>query len=287
MTTWVESAGASTPADGRLRIVVGAAGSDEALEALQWAAAVASALDAHLVAVDVDEHDEIDLTEQEARRRDRELGERLARDYSTHGLAPEVVVDHGDVGDVLAEHAASSDLLVLGSHHVEGRRAGWRRDLVGQLMRHVVCPIAVVPPGDWFRDRSAIIVGVDGSNENAAVLRWTTWLAARLDRKLIAVHVVDPLYRTFEPFDRRSDEDVAVRHELERSAAELVERVEADTALALADLADVRRASMVVVGARRRRTVAGTALGAVATDLLDATSRPVVIVPHQYQLPHR
>jgi nucleotide-binding universal stress UspA family protein len=184
----------------------------------------------------------------------------------------------------LSDHGSSADVLVLGSPDELGRHARWHRDLVGDLIGRIPCPLAVVHGADRRLgedgDRSPILVGVDGSDENAAVMRWATWIGSRLDAPVVAAHIVDPLYRTFEPLDRPSREDVAVRRQLEHSEAELVERVDDDVGRALVDLAGIRDVSMIVVGARRHRhRLAHGGLGAVAEYLLEGANRPVVLVP--------
>ena len=185
--------------------------------------------------------------------------------------------DHDDhVADELIELAASADLVVLQSPAPGGRAHAHR--VVADVVRRVGCPVVSVPTGARSLARCPVVVGVDGSDENERALGWARWFAAGVGRPIVAVHVVDPLFRTFEPLDRPSSEELAVRRELEHSGAEFVERVSADTAGSLVDLAESRSAAMLVVGAGHHRGF-GNPFGRVAAEIVATSPRPVAVVP--------
>ena len=270
------------------RIVVAANGSEESYGAVRWALSVAPSIGAHTEVVDVVAgHDrEMDSVESLAHLAD--VRDRLSAHLVERELGvDQVVVEHGFLTDVLAGRSADVDLIVLGAHSVEARLAGHHHDLVSALAREVDHPIAMVPPGDWFADEMPIVVGIDGSDGNRAVFRWARWFARQVDRRLVAVHVSDPLGRSFEPSGRLSREDVAVRHELETSEAEFVERTHADPGRSLAEYAAIRDAGLLVVGARVRHSLGGRLLGGVTADAVDLARCPVVVVPRDYQISHR
>jgi nucleotide-binding universal stress UspA family protein len=194
--------------------------------------------------------------------------------------------DHDDsVTDKLIELAASADLVVLQSPPVPGRRAHAHRDVVADVVRRVGCPVVSVPTGARSVARCPVVVGVDGSDENERALGWARWFASGVGRPIVAVHVVDPLYRTFEPLDRPSREELAVRRELEHSGAEFVERVSADTAGSLADFAESRSAAILVVGAGHHRGF-GSPFGRVAAEIVATSPRPVAVVPRHDGVRH-
>jgi nucleotide-binding universal stress UspA family protein len=271
-----------------LRLVsVGANGSDESYGAVAWAAHVAKAFEAELEVFDAVETDDREMGSAEAIAHPDQVSARLSRHLAERGLAVDAVrVEHGSVTEVATRRPGAADLLVIGGHANDGMRSCSHRDIVAGLARELDCPIVIVPPGDWLADPLPIMVGVDGSEGNSAVLRWARWFSEGLERRLVAVHVSDPMFRTFAPTDRLGREDVAVRHEVDSNRVEFVERVAADPGRSLADYAMSRPFGLIIVGARVRHSFGGRLLGGVASSLIDTARCPVAIVPRAYQVEH-
>ena len=280
--TRVSRPGRRSPVASRDVLVV-ADGNEESYGAIGWARHVASASGAKVAVVDAAEGDDRESDTQVPRPHDR-----LSRRLDERGLGVDrVIVESGPVAEVVGRHAHDAGLVVIGSRVNDGRRTCHHLALVTALARTVDRPIAMVPHGEWYTEGMPIMVGIDGSDANRAVLRWAQWFAEQVDRPLIAVHVGDPLFRTFDTVDRLSTEDLAVRHEIEHSGAEFVERVDIEPGRSLAEYASIRHAGLLVVGASVRHTLGGRLIGGVASDVIELARCPVVVVPRAYQLDRR
>lgn len=138
-----------------------------------------------------------------------------------------------------------------------------------------------------------ILVGVDGSPESALAMEKAALLAQATGAQLDLAYVVprrlppgpDAYVRTAE--ERREIVEhqyaAALLSEAERAVRQpgLVVNTEARTgpvAETLADLAEARKADLVVVGHRGRGAVTRALLGSVAQRLSQISSRPVLIV---------
>jgi nucleotide-binding universal stress UspA family protein len=136
---------------------------------------------------------------------------------------------------------------------------------------------------------SEIVVGVDGSEEAKAALRWAAEEAGLRGRGIVAVHagVYPALTEAFAPGQRPYAEA------LRRDAEELVEAVIADAAVpenvplrrvivegdaAEALIAASEGAELLVVGSRGLGGVAGVLLGSVSRQCARHAACPVVIV---------
>ncbi len=136
-----------------------------------------------------------------------------------------------------------------------------------------------------------IIVGIDGSRNSAAALRWAVAEGRLRDLPVTAVYVwgyYDPPTATdgaFEPaYSDDEAEDAlrrAVADALGDEAAQGVERrvVFGQASRALLDTAADAGADLVVVGARGVGGFRGLLLGSVAQQCLHHTDRPLVVVP--------
>jgi nucleotide-binding universal stress UspA family protein len=257
-----------------IRFVVAADGSPESIEVVRWAVEAAARFDATVT-----------VAEGGTEPAD---AERLREVLADAGLEIASVVSRlAHLAEVLDELAEAADVIVIGSYLTDGLHVRSHHDLVARLCRHVDCPIVVLPPGERLRPPSPAVVGVDGSAGNRAVLRWARWFAGRLGLPVIASHVIDPIHHGFDDVERASDEDIAVHQEVEHVGVEFVERVDSEPARSLMELADIRDAQLIVVGARDHLSFGGRLLGSVAGQLVDEATRPFVIVPHAYQAEHR
>ncbi len=268
------------------RIIAAANGSDVSYGAVRWARCVAGTLDASVTVVDAYDRDDREMDVRDSVHHLDEIRSRLSRHLDEHGLhVDEVVVARGDTVDVVARTVDDNvAMIVLGSHSNDGWHAGAQRGLILALARQVRCPIIVVPPGDWFD--GGVMVGIDGSEANRSVFRWACWLAERLSCPTLAVHVSDPLFRTFGDDDRLSPEDLEARREIELSEAEFVELVASEPDRSLAEYALIRSASLLVVGARVRHSMGGRLVGGVAEGVIDNCRCPFAVIPRVYQLDH-
>jgi len=192
----------------------------------------------------------------------------------------------GHPGRALLDAAADASLVVVGRH---GAGSAWQHGL-GSVSRHCVIRAAVptvVVPTDWdHRPTNDIVVGFDGSANAAAALRWALDFAAVTDvvvRVLVAIEIA-PWLRSDLIEERFADELREERLRLDRLLDEVDPRgiARRETAIrgarpALARAAET--ADLVVVGAHGSGRLATTVLGSVSTWMLDASTRPTVVVP--------
>lgn len=276
------------------RWVVGVDGSPGSQAALDWAAAHAAPRGAGVAAVRVYHQPAASrVLEAVGHRGGHEpnaaANARHELDASIGGVdesAPlERVVIDGSPGKSLIVAAEDAALLIVGRH---GAPSSWQRAL-GSVSRycaiHSPVPMVVVPT-DWeHRLTERIVVGFDGSDNASAALQWafafaepTTSITA-----VIALEVA-PWLRSDIIEERLADE---LRAEESRLRA-LIDAVDPDSRAhrdvvvrgarpALARAAE--HADLVVLGAHGAGRVATALMGSVSTWMLDASSRPTVIVP--------
>lgn len=286
-------------------IVVGVDGSNEALQAVDWAAAwaqrcggslkivcayaiasySASALDGGLAVLD----DE--ALRNGAERVVWEAKERVAKAY------PDVEtctgVEAGDATAVLAGMSAEADLIVVGSTGGGGFADRLLGSVSSTVPGHAKCPVVVVPPhesGEPFTPVRRIVVGVDGSEVASTALKKAVDAAALWDAELTVVAAVPiamgggvmawmpaAVDRQAMIADIRESLDKAIekalgdrkikvaRHALDGNPAQLL--TEFSTAV-----------DLVVVGTRGRGGFAGMLLGSTSQTVLNHSTCPVMTV---------
>ncbi len=199
------------------------------------------------------------------------------------------VVEEGQAAHVLVEAAEDADLLVV------GRRGSGdlRHHVLGSVSRycatHADTPVVVVPT-DWDATSAPdgpIVIGFDGSEQATEALRWALRVAHDTTsvRAVVAVDVA-PWFDQDQELERYPDEIRAHGREMvaaidaidpdHRAQREVVFRGARD---ALSEASET--ASMVVVGSRGLGRVAAGLLGSVSGALLQGSSCPVVVVPHE------
>ena len=191
----------------------------------------------------------------------------------------------GHPGRALLNAADDGTLMVLGRH---GAGGAWQHGL-GSVSRHCVIHATVptvVVPTDWvYRPIADIVVGFDGSANSAAAVRWAFEFAADRAsvRVLIAIEIA-PWLRS-DLIEERFAEELRVERQRLNDLLDDIDPkgiARRETAIrgarpALARAAET--ADLVVVGAHGSGRLAATVLGSVSTWMLDASTRPTVVVP--------
>lgn len=281
------------------QVVVGVDGSEGSARALTWAAGEAAARGWDLVAVMtwdlLDQHHidgqrrfDPDYDEQRAQATldhhvEHALGERAA------AVERRVVLDVATRG--LLEASDGAAMLVVGARGLGGFKGLVLGSVSQHCIHHATVPVAVVHDLPSVVGRPRVVVGVDGSANGIAALRWATEQAAATGARLELLHAWHPPYVGGEPFvfnpipwdDCRAAADLV----LDRSLAlvdvtELAtppERVLVDGAAAHSVIEASAAASMVVVGARGTGGFAGLLLGSVGNQVARHAHCPVVVVP--------
>jgi nucleotide-binding universal stress UspA family protein len=281
------------------KVVVGVDGSPGSAVALAWAAEEADIRGWRLEAVltwDMLDQHHVDGV----RRFDPDYDERSALAALQHHLGEvlgeravtverRVVLDRPAQG--LLDAGRGAALLVVGARGLGGFKGLLLGSVSQHVLHHATGPVAVVHESSPESDPTRIVVGVDGSPNGAAALRWATLQAAATGARLDLVHAWHPPYVGGEPFvfspvtydDCRTGAQLTLDGAVatvDRSAlATAPQPVLVDGAAAHALVDASAGASMVVVGARGLGGFAGLLLGSVSTQVTRHAHCPVVVVP--------
>ncbi len=274
------------------RWVVGVDGSDEAVDALRWAAHHAPPRDAEITAVSAF-HVSTIMSVMVAKRGFGvdELGLRATAGHDLDVAIERVggditpLVVEGQASHVLVDAAADADLLVVGQRGSGDLRSHRLGSVSRYCATHAEVPVVVVPAPWSPGPNDRIVVGFDGSENAAAAVRWALEFAspAASINVVSAVEVAPWLGETLTR--ERFPDEVA---EQERQMADAVDALDPDRRTARTVVLDAPRvalsdaakgADLVVVGARGRGVIAAGFLGSVSTWLLQDAAAPVVVVP--------
>lgn len=274
-------------------IVVGVDGSEQSLDAVRWAVAFGEATGGTVRAVLVwsllDQHHadavrfdpaygEDDALADLGRFLEQAVGERAA------GVERSAPCDLPVEG--LLEAARGASLLVVGARGL----GGFRGLLLGSVSRKVLerstAPVAVIRTG-LPADGGRVLVGVDGSAESMAALRWAAATASATGRTLAVLHA----WMVPWPIDLQTHAmALAVcREEGERVLRDAVAAVpddvkvepilvEGGAASALLEEA-AQDTSLLVVSTRGRGGPLAALLGSVSHQLAHHAPVPLVVVP--------
>lgn len=290
------------------QFVVGVDGSDEALAAVQWAAANAKRANASLrivCAYAIASYSAAALDGGLAVLDDSALragAERVVEDAvkAVENLGIEVIsqVEVGDPTSVLTELSRHCDLIVLGSRGGGGFADRLLGSVSSSVPAHARCPVVVVPPhrsGKAFIPVHRIVVGTDGSETASNALKravdeavvWDAeltvvaavpiatgggmmgWIPPSMDRQSLIDEIRDSLDKAIAEAVGPRKIRVA-RHALDGSAAALL--TEFSTAV-----------DLVVVGTRGRGGFAGMLLGSTSQTVLNHSTCPVMTVPSRHR----
>jgi nucleotide-binding universal stress UspA family protein len=209
------------------------------------------------------------------------------------GVAIESEVVVGQTTGVLLERQAQADLLVIGSRGHSGLAGLLLGSVCHQCVHHAGGPVAVVPPTAPVPADGDVVVGVDGSEQSWAAMRWAVDEAGRRHSKLVVVHgwltpiAVPPVGVAVSTQDREDFEADTLRmlHEMvdgmveqagERPSA--VELLATDESPAQALIDRSNGAGLVVVGGRGHGGFTGLLLGSVSQKVIHHAESAVIVV---------
>src|SRR5918998_6754798 len=118
-----------------------------------------------------------------------------------------------------------------------------------------------------------IVTGVDRSDAAEPVADAASWLASRLDARLLVLHAVE------EPVAEAEELLEPLRARLPRGEDAQMRLVEGSPAERLIELADEEDAELLVVGSRGRGALSSAVLGGVSRKVARDARCPVVVVP--------
>lgn len=302
-----------TQVPGSGAIVVGVDGSDQSLDALEWAAAeaqrrdvdlevvmsyaiptfVATAMDAGYAALD----DENLRRGAEQVLRDALADLERRRAEGTHSpLIPRerirAYVETGDAAGTLLSYSEGAHMVVLGARG----RGGFVGRLLGSVSAavppHSKCLTTIVPKGCMDREdvEDEVVVGVDGSKRARLAVLQAAEAAVVRGCRLRVVWALAPLTGTAAWVPAAIDQEAVVkemREQLDAAGAWLVhhfpglevvsEVIEGVPAQVLIDASE--KARLIVTGTRGRGGFAGVLLGSTSQNVLRHSKSPVIVVP--------
>ena len=203
----------------------------------------------------------------------------------------------GEAAETLARRAHDHDaqLLVVGSRGMGALRTALLGSVSAELLRSAPCPVVVVPPGLTLPfahpGMRPVVCGIEGSDRDRDVLRFGADVAGRLGSDLLAVHAFDPrsLYAVHAvPIEVRGLREAAEAR-VERALRDARVRARATVAplpaaLALAQVAEERRAGLLVVGSRASSKLGSLLRGSVVTQLTSQVDCPLVVLPRTAEI---
>ncbi|MCP9972188.1 universal stress protein [Actinomadura madurae] len=271
------------------QVIVGIDGSAHAWRALDWAAdyAVRHRLSLDLVhasrALVEDGTIPPDALRRLVAEREDLLAEALQYTLKLHpDLGIGTRLARTDPGSALVEGSGQAAMVAVGSRGLGGFEGLLFGSVGLYTAAHARCPVLVVPrEAPYPADAPArIVVGVEGRPGESAMLGWAFEEAASRGAGILALHAVggdlgSPRRRVIEDMELSESLAGLREHQPDVQVEELVSDRTASQALVEAS----RTAALVVVGAARRTSLIGMALGRVNHAVLHHASCPVVVMP--------
>lgn len=282
-------------------ILVGVEGFPASADALDWAAAAATARGADLLLVTATGVPlaAVDLLYDDA----VVAGATTLLETAAHrvaaaapGVTVRTEVDRRTPAAALSERSADVDLVVVGSHRLTAAERLFAGSLSYQVAAGSSCPVVVVAhlPGPTAH---GVVVGADGSADGVEAVALAAAEADRTGQELHVVHAwLEPaVYSAADVFPLGITEQVEQdeRLVLAESVAGLAETYpdlvvhaelvheQASTAL----LERAREAQLLVVGSRGRHGFARLLLGSVSHTVVLHAPCPVMVVRTRHEAP--
>ena len=284
-------------------IVVGVDGSENAINAARWAAAVAAGYGTSLHIVYAMPSVGRNLTETaEALRAavmsyQRDFADAYLRDaaVAVRSRNPDLAVTTEAMkvpaDEALIQHGRTARMIVVGSSQVSPVGALFVGSTALAVATHAACPVVAWRGPNPVPTDHPVVVGADGTQSSAAALEAAFEFADRFKAKLTAVRswaVPWPATAVSNPFlvdwdalevgqwaqlasavervnQRHPHVDASSFVEPTKPTASLLHQVEADSA------------QLVVVGSRGRSSLASVVLGSTALNLLHHSTVPVMV----------
>ncbi|HUB06862.1 MAG TPA: universal stress protein [Myxococcales bacterium] len=136
-----------------------------------------------------------------------------------------------------------------------------------------------------------IVVAIDGSEPSRRAEALAAEIAGKMGARLLLLHVVEPIWVPVGDFGQ---ETPVLQQEIEKDSRKLLETeaarlsqggqavetlsLDGAPALAIVDVAQARKADLIVMGSRGLGSVRRFLLGSVADRVLHVSERPVLVV---------
>lgn len=201
-------------------------------------------------------------------------------------------VVQGPPAPTLLDESARCDMVVVGTRGLGGFKELVLGSVSRQLAHHAHCPVVIVPSDEPTHTiPRRIVVGVDGSANSLAALRWAARRAQATRSTLQAMTVwVRPMGgTTLSPLTPDRDADDA-RHLAGAAALDdfiaqahlptniTIDRLSIEGTPAKTLIDHARGADLLVVGARGHGGFAGLLVGSVANTVIHHLPCPVAVI---------
>lgn len=282
-------------------IVVGVDGSERAMRAAVWAAAIAHRKSvplrlAHVLPSPGYHYSEAALLfqdefAQEVEKSAHEILDRAERHVTS--AFPDVTVSAsthpGPAGPALAGLSAHAEMVVVGSTGAGALESLVTGSTVMQVVNRAHCPVTVFRSALPVPDRRPVVVGVDGSELSSLAITTAVEFATLLEVPLLAVHG----WGTGELAGRQTASAMVNWAVVEEEQAVLMAEnlagwrekcpdLELSTVIEQANPAELilesaRDAQLVVVGSHGHNRLTGAFLGSTSQNLLHHVACPITI----------
>jgi len=207
----------------------------------------------------------------------------------------ELIVDDGAPQALILSHAEEwkADLILMGSHGETDAADALLGSITNSVLRHAHCPVQVVRPCKITRQ---IIVGTDFSEPAGIAVKVAAKEAARIGAKLTVIHSLDLIWTPASypamafggsPIEISGDQikelEVIAQKRLDESLKEL--HITAETLItvgpagsALIEIANERKAQLIVVSTVGRTGLRRALLGSVAEAVAKGAPCSVLVV---------
>ncbi|MEO5900381.1 MAG: universal stress protein [Ilumatobacteraceae bacterium] len=277
-------------------LVVGFDGGPMSMDAVEWAAGQAASRGASLrilacdgVPADSLVGDAIGAVRDLVEAVEHEGTVALRKAQALHPLLDAALeVYPGPPATVLVRESQRAELLVVGASGRRGAAAFWLGSTARSVARHSTCPVAVVHGLASSAATRRIVVGVDGSVETDAAVRWAADEADRAGATLVIVHCWWYAYlpvnapsspaRDIEEIEAARLLDRAVEAARERCGGDVVGMLlEGDPTTALLSVAVP--GDVIVLGSPSHGAILSRVLGSTVNGVLEGSVVPVIVVP--------
>jgi nucleotide-binding universal stress UspA family protein len=277
-------------------IIAGYDGSDASRTAVRFAARLGQALSSEVVAVSgypVPPHvfgkgasDGVEAALAEGANGEAEL---TLAELDQDGVSS-FLVRPGEPARALitAAEELGADLIVVGTHHAEGRGRLSLGSTGERLIHGAPCAVSIVPSTPSREELRTVAVAYDGSEGARTALEYAARLARSLSARLVLISAIDPFagsrFETSEDDDRRYRSAIAA--EADRAAEELASQLDVEVRIVAgvpgeAVAAECKDADLLVAGSRGYGPLRAVLAGSVSRFLADHVPCPLVVVPRQ------
>ena len=216
-------------------------------------------------------------------------------DAVVHERFPHVAITQrvvcGSAGPTLIAEGANADLVVVGSRGMGGFKGLLLGSVSHQVLTHASCPVVVVPAATRHDGQvmNVIVVGVDGSKNSTAALRWAARRAQTTGEHIHAIHawqyapIAYATIGTGVSFEDQYDRDArgvldAFLEEADLPRGVTVVPVVRHGSPAQVLVENAQHADLLVVGARGNEGFTGLLLGSVTNAVAHHTPCPLAVI---------